>query len=74
MIINVQAFNARGKDARRIRMELDEFGSRKPIDVIAANRPIVILDEPQKMGGEKTQKSLEEFNPLFTLNYSATHK
>ena len=74
MIINVQAFNARGKDARRIRMELDEFGSRKPIDVIQANRPIVILDEPQKMGGEKTQESLKEFNPLFTLNYSATHK
>lgn len=74
MIINVQAFNARGKDARRIRMELDEFGSRKPIDVIRANRPIVILDEPQKMGGDKTQKSLKDFNPLFTLNYSATHK
>lgn len=74
MIINVQAFNARGKDARRIRMELDKFGSRKPIDVIQANRPIVILDEPQKMGGEKTQESLKEFNPLFTLNYSATHK
>ena len=74
MIINVQAFNARGVDARRIRMELDEFGSRKPIDVIQANRPIVILDEPQKMGGEKTQESLKEFNPLFTLNYSATHR
>ena len=74
MIINVQAFNARGKDARRIRMELDEFGSRKPIDVIRANRPIVILDEPQKMGGDKTQESLKDFNPLFTLNYSATHK
>ncbi|GHN21356.1 restriction endonuclease [Lactobacillus delbrueckii] len=74
MIINVQAFNARGKDARRIRMELDEFESRKPIDVIKANRPIVILDEPQKMGGKKTQESLKEFNPLFTLNYSATHK
>lgn len=74
MIINVQAFNATGKDARRIRMELDEFGSRKPIDVIKANRPIVILDEPQKMGGEKTQESLKEFNPLFILNYSATHK
>lgn len=74
MIINVQAFNARGKDARRIRMELDEFGSRKPIDVIQANRPIIILDEPQKMGGAKTQKSLKEFNPLFVLNYSATHK
>lgn len=74
MIINIQAFNARGKDARRIRTELDDFGSRKPIDVIKANRPIVILDEPQKMGGSATQESLKEFNPLFCLNYSATHK
>ena len=74
MIINIQAFNARGKDARRIRTELDAFGSRKPIDVIKANRPIVILDEPQKMGGTATQESLKEFNPLFCLNYSATHK
>ncbi len=74
MIINIQAFNARGKDARRIRTELDEFGSRKPIDLIKANRPILILDEPQKMGGKATQESLKEFNPLFCLNYSATHK
>jgi len=74
MIINVQAFNARGKDARRIRMELDEFGSRRPIDVIQANRPIVIMDEPQKMGGAATQDSLKEFKPLFTMNFSATHK
>lgn len=74
MIINVQAFNARGKDARRIRMELDTFRSRRPIDVIQANRPILILDEPQKMSGKKTQASLKEFHPLFTLNYSATHK
>ncbi|PNQ84227.1 type III restriction-modification system endonuclease [Paenibacillus polymyxa] len=73
MIINVQAFNARGADARRIYEKLDEFGSRKPIDVIKANRPIVILDEPQKMGGDKTQAALGEFNPLFCLNYSATH-
>ncbi|NEZ42600.1 type III restriction-modification system endonuclease [Paenibacillus alvei] len=73
MIINVQAFNARGADARRIYENLDEFGSRKPIDVIKANRPIVILDEPQKMGGDKTQAALGEFNPLFCLNYSATH-
>lgn len=74
MIINIQAFNARGKDARKIRTELDDFGSRRPIDVIKANRPIVILDEPQKMGGEATQESLKEFDPLFCLNYSATHK
>lgn len=74
MIINIQAFNVRGKDARKIRTELDDFGSRRPIDVIKANRPIVILDEPQKMGGTATQESLKEFNPLFCLNYSATHK
>ncbi|HIS36330.1 TPA: DEAD/DEAH box helicase family protein, partial [Candidatus Scatousia excrementigallinarum] len=55
MIINIQAFNARGADARRIYEELDSFNSRRPIDVIARNRPIIILDEPQKMGGDATQ-------------------
>jgi len=74
MVINVQAFNATGKDARRIYEELDDFQSRKPIDVIAANRPIMILDEPQKMEGAKTLDSMKAFNPLFILRYSATHK
>lgn len=74
MIINVQAFNARGKDARRIRMVLDSFQSRKPIDVISANRPILIMDEPQKMEGDKTLESLSDFRPLMILRYSATHK
>jgi type III restriction enzyme len=74
IIINVQAFNARGKDARRIYEELDGFQSRRPIDVIKANRPIMILDEPQKMEGKKTLDSLQEFNPLMILRYSATHK
>ena len=74
MVINVQAFNARGKDNRRIYEELDDFQSRRPIDVIKANRPILILDEPQKMEGAKTLDSLKEFNPLFILRYSATHK
>ncbi|MCD2451081.1 DEAD/DEAH box helicase family protein [Methylicorpusculum oleiharenae] len=74
MVINVQAFNATGKDARRINVELDDFQSRKPIDVIKSNRPILILDEPQKMEGTKTLESLKEFNPLMILRYSATHK
>jgi type III restriction enzyme len=74
MVINVQAFNATGKDARRIYEELDEFQSRKPIDVISANRPILILDEPQKMEGGKTLNSLVHFKPLALLRYSATHK
>jgi len=74
MIINVQAFNARGEDARRIYLELDDFQSRKPIDVIAKNRPILILDEPQKMEGKATTEKLAEFDPLMILRYSATHK
>ena len=87
MIINTQAFAAslneeksiegRGgnKEARIIYSKRDAFGSRRPIDVIAANRPILILDEPQKMGKKDsvTQKALAQFRPLFTLNYSATH-
>ena len=79
MIINTQAFasslkeDGKSKEARIIYSKRDEFGSRRPIDVIKANRPIIILDEPQKMGGDVTQKALKNFNPLFALNYSATH-
>ncbi|MDO4899183.1 DEAD/DEAH box helicase family protein [Actinomyces sp.] len=78
MIINMQAFNtsmkegAKNKYARKIFEPQDDFQSRKPIDVIAANRPIVIQDEPQKMGGKATQDGIKRFNPLFSLSYSAT--
>ena len=74
MIINAQAFNAKGKDARRIYMKLDNFRSRKPIDVIAKTNPILIIDEPQSVEGKQTKERLKEFNPLLTLRYSATHK
>ena len=80
LIINTQAFAAslkeggRSKESLIIYSERDEFGSRRPIDVIAANNPIVIMDEPQKMEGKATQAGIKRFNPLFTLNYSATHK
>ena len=74
MIINIQAFNATGKDNRRIYDELDDFQSRRPIDVISSNRPILILDEPQKMEGGKTLEALSKFKPLMILRYSATHR
>ena len=73
MIINSQAFNARGKDARRIDMRLDEFRSRRPIDIIAKTNPILIIDEPQSVEGPATKDRLTKFMPLFTLRYSATH-
>lgn len=80
MIINTQAFATDMKEgatrgaSRIIYTERDDFGSRKPIDVIAANRPIIIMDEPQKMEGAATQTALKRFKPLFVLYYSATHK
>ena len=86
MIINTQAFNASLNEAKNVEgrkgdaaariifSRRDDFQSRRPIDVIAANNPIIIMDEPQKMGGEKTQSALKKFNPLFCLNFSATHK
>ncbi len=80
MIINTQAFatsmkeGGKSKESRIIYSKRDEFGSRRPIDVIAANRPVIIMDEPQKMEGAATQSALAKFKPLFVLNYSATHK
>lgn len=74
MIINSQAFNAKGKDARRIYMKLDDFRSRRPIDIIAKTNPILIIDEPQSVEGKQTKERLKEFHPLLTLRYSATHK
>ena len=80
MIINTQAFARDFKEDAKNKVSLimytkrDDFQSRRPIDVIAANRPIIIMDEPQKMEGVATQKALKHFKPLFVLNYSATHK
>lgn len=80
MIINTQAFATDMKEgssrgaSRIIYTERDDFGSRRPIDVIAANRPIIIMDEPQKMEGQATQTALQRFKPLFVIYYSATHK
>lgn len=81
MIINMQNFNrsfkegGTSKEALRMYSERDDFGSRRPIDVIAATNPILILDEPQKMGKKNsaTRKAMQQFRPLFSLNYSATH-
>jgi type III restriction enzyme len=79
MIINTQAFsskkeNDRSEAVRRIYKELDQFGTRKPIDIIAQTNPIIIIDEPQSVDGDKTLESMQDFRPLFTLRYSATHK
>ena len=74
MIINSQAFNAKGKDARRIYIKLDEFRSRRPIDIIAKTNPVLIIDEPQSVEGKQTKERLKEFHPILTLRYSATHK
>ncbi|GAB6283468.1 MAG: hypothetical protein STSR0008_22380 [Ignavibacterium sp.] len=70
MVITKDAFN---KDINIIHNVHDKMGD-KPIEIIKKTKPIVILDEPQKMGGEATLWGLSELNPLFVLRYSATHR
>lgn len=60
MVINTQAFNARGADARRFTSRLEDFGYRKPIDVIAATNPILIIDEPQSVLGVDRNNATRE--------------
>jgi type III restriction enzyme len=74
MVINIQAFNATGKDDRRIYDVLDDLQSRRPVDVISATRPIVIIDEPQRISAAKSLAALSRFNPMMVLRYSATHR
>jgi len=74
LIINIQAFNAAGQESRRIYQVLDDFQSRRPIDVISAARPVVIIDEPQKLGSARSLEALSLLNPLMILRYSATHR
>ena len=70
MVITRDAFN---KDINIIHNVHDKMGD-KPIEIIKKTNPIVILDEPQKMGGEATLWGLSELTPLFILRYSATHR
>ncbi len=72
IIMNYQAYNTKTPESRKIYQELDELQSEKPIDIIKQTNPILIIDEPQKFG--ESINLLKEFNPLFTLRYSATHK
>ena len=75
MIINTQGFARSFEEAKEgkkqnaqqliIYSKRDEFQSRKPIDVIKANNPIVILDEPQKMGGGYYTKGYRKFQSAF---------
>lgn len=70
MLMTMQSFNS---DSNNLHKEYKDLPIVKPIKWIQNVNPIVILDEPQNIG-EATSNKLQEFNPLFTLRYSATHK
>lgn len=75
MIINSQAFNARGKDARRIYMKLDEFRSRRPIDIIAKTNPVLIIDEPQSVEGKLGTNAMKAKKHLYDhIVYDSTNE
>lgn len=73
MIMNYQAFGTNSEEARKIYRKMDSTNSIKPIDIIKWTKPILIIDEPQKFWATAENK-LMEFNPLFIVRYSATHK
>ena len=75
IIMNYQAFATTSQESRKIYQKLDAIQSERPIDIIKRARPILIIDEPQRFG-EKAEKIFtdREFDQLFTLRYSATHK
>lgn len=74
MVITVGAINK--QDVNNLYKDSEKTGGEKPIDLIRATRPIIIVDEPQSVdGGLKGQgkEALDKMNPLCTLRYSATH-
>ncbi|BCA95214.1 type III restriction endonuclease subunit R [Legionella antarctica] len=74
MVTSVGAINK--KDVNNLYKENENTGGEKPIDLVRATNPIIIVDEPQSVDGGLTGKgkeALSSMNPLCTLRYSATH-
>ncbi|MET3123942.1 type III restriction enzyme [Oxalobacteraceae bacterium GrIS 2.11] len=74
MVVTVGAINK--KDVNNLYKDSEKTGGEKPIDLIKATRPIVIVDEPQSVDGGLSgagKTALDAMNPLCTLRYSATH-
>jgi len=74
MVVTVGAINK--KDVNNLYKDSEKTGGEKPIDLIRATRPILIVDEPQSVDGGlkgKGKQALDAMQPLCTLRYSATH-
>jgi type III restriction enzyme len=72
LVINIDAFN-KGK-GNLIHRPSDAFGGRSGMDLLSEVRPIVVMDEPQKMEGAAATQAIASLHPLFVLRYSATHR
>ncbi len=74
MVVTVGAINK--KDVNNLYKDSEKTGGEKPIDLIKATQPILIVDEPQSVDGGlegRGKEALSAMNPLCTLRYSATH-
>ena len=71
LVMNIASFH---KDTNIIKREADGLNGRAPIEFIQAVRPVLIMDEPQKLGSDLQEAAIAELNPLFKLRYSATHR
>lgn len=74
MVVTVGAINK--KDVNNLYKDSEKTGGEKPIDLIKATQPIIIVDEPQSVDGGlegRGKEALDAMNPLCTLRYFATH-
>ena len=71
MILTLDAFN---KDSNIFNRRMDRMMGQRPLDLVQAARPILILDEPQNMESKISKAALASLNPLFKLRYSASHR
>ncbi len=74
MVVTVGAINK--KEVNNLYKDSEKTGGEKPIDLVRATRPIIIVDEPQSVDGGlagRGKEALSAMNPLCTLRYSATH-
>jgi type III restriction enzyme len=74
MVVTVGAINK--KDVNNLYKDSEKTGGEKPIDLVRATRPIIIVDEPQSVDGGlagRGKEALDAMYPLCTLRYSATH-
>ncbi|UOS17824.1 type III restriction-modification system endonuclease [Helicobacter pylori] len=76
LVMTFSAFNKEGNVINKSCLENTNLfnGAKSYMQALASIRPVVIMDEPHRLLGDKTKKYLEQLNALITLRFGATFK